>query len=192
MAYIGMRSPIAAVISSHTDGSAISYNTGFVVGKAVEASINFDKNDNPDYGDDVIVDNDTGLNGYSGTIDVSMLSADVRAKLLGWDPDASTATLYSVGDENAPYVGFGFIHVGMYQGVKSYEAYWFHKAQFTQNAINASTKARQIEWNHPQLNFVGMGAYIDSSGNAKFFDWMTFNSESGALAWLKQKAGNMT
>ena len=95
MAYIGMRSPIAAVISSHTDGSAISYNTGFVVGKAVEASINFDKNDNPDYGDDVIVDNDTGLNGYSGTMDVSMLSAEVRAKLLGWDPDATTATLCS-------------------------------------------------------------------------------------------------
>lgn len=193
MAYIGMRYPVAALVASHTDGSAISYSTGFVIGNAVAANINFDVNDNPDYGDDVMIDNDTGLSGYSGDIDVNMLSATVRASLLGWDSVSSgtpaAVTHYEVSDETTPKMGFGFIHVGMLAGVKSYEAYWFHQCRFTQNNIAASTKKKQIEWNHPKLNLTGEGVYIDSSGKAKFFDWMSFDSEASAKAWLKTKAG---
>ena len=193
MAYIGMRYPVAAPVASHTDGSAISYGTGFVIGNAVAANINFDVNDNPDYGDDVMIDNDTGLSGYNGDIDVNMLSATVRASLLGWDSVSSgtpaAVTHYEVSDETTPQMGFGFIHIGMLAGVKSYEAYWFHQCRFTQNNIAASTKKKQIEWNHPKLNFTGEGVYIDSSGKAKFFDWMSFDSEASAKAWLKTKAG---
>ena len=96
MAYIGMRYPVAAPISSHTDGSAISYDTGFVIGNAVQANINFDVNDNPDWGDDIIIDNDSGINGYSGTLDVNALTAAVRSKLLGWQPDDATTTTKAV------------------------------------------------------------------------------------------------
>ena len=193
MAYIGMRYPVAAPVSSHTEGSAISYGTGFVIGNAVAANVNFDVNDNPDYGDDVMIDNDTGLSGYSGDIDVNGLSATVRSSLLGWDSVSSgtpaAVTHYEVSDETTPQMGFGFIHVGMLAGVKSYEAYWFHQVRFTQNSITAATKKKQIEWNHPKLNFTGEGVYIDSTGKAKFFDWMTFESEASAKAWLKTKAG---
>lgn len=193
MAYIGMRKPVAAPVTSHTDGSAITYGTGFVIGNAVAANINFDVNDNPDYGDDIMIDNDTGISGYSGDIDVNMLTANVRANLLGWDSvsggQPAAITHYQVSDETTPEMGWGFIHVGMYKGVRSYEAYWFHKARFTQNNIAASTKKKQIEWNHPKLNFTGEGAYIDDSGKAKFFDWMSFESETAAWTWLKAKAG---
>ena len=193
MAYIGMRYPVAAAVASHTDGSAISYSTGFVIGNAVAANINFDVNDNPDYGDDVMIDNDTGMSGYNGDIDVNMLSASVRASLLGWDSVSSgqpaAITHYEVSDETTPQMGFGFIHVGMTKGVTSYETYWFHQCRFTQQNIAASTKKKQIEWNHPKLNFVGEGVYLDSSGKAKFFDWMSFSDEASAKAWLKSKAG---
>ena len=193
MAYIGMRYPVAAAVASHTEGSAISYSTGFVIGNAVAANISFDVNDNPDYGDDIMIDNDTGLSGYSGDIDVNSLSATVRASLLGWDSVSSgtpsAVTHYEVSDETTPQMGFGFIHVGMLAGVKSYEAYWFHQCRFTQRTITAATKKKQIEWNHPKLNFTGEGVYIDSTGKAKFFDWMSFDSEASAKAWLKTKAG---
>lgn len=193
MAYIGMRYPVAAPVSSHTDGSAITYGTGFVIGHAVAANISFDVNDNPDYGDDIMIDNDTGISGYNGDIDLNGLAASVRASLLGWDSVSSgtpaAITHYEVSDETTPEMGWGFIHVGMLEGVKSYEAYWFHKSRFTQNNISASTKKKQIEWNHPKLNFVGEGAYIDSTGKAKYFDWMSFESEASAKAWLNTKAG---
>ena len=189
MAYIGMRYPVAAPITAHTDGGAITYGNGFVVGNAVQANINFDVNDNPDWGDDIIIDNDTGINGYNGTLDVNALSASVRASLLGWTAVGSATTHYEVTDASAPDVGFGFIHISQYKGTKSYETYWFHSAQFSQQSIAASTKERQITWNHPQMNFVGKGVYIDSSGKAKYFDWMSFDSESSAKSWLNSKAG---
>ena len=189
MAYIGMRKPVAAPISAHTDGSAITYGTGFVIGTAVAATINQQFNDNPDYGDDVIQDTDSGMNGYTGTIDTNDIADDVRGQLLGWGTSGTGDTAcYQATDANAPYVGFGFIRVKMFQGTKKYECFWFHKAQFTEAAINASTKQRQIEWNHPQLSITGMGAYIDDSGNAKYFDFKSFTTETAAWTWLKGKA----
>ena len=129
MAYIGMRYPVAAPVASHTDGSAISYGTGFVIGNAVAANVNFDVNDNPDYGDDIMIDNDTGISGYNGDIDLNGLSATVRSSLLGWDGVSSgtpsAVTHYEVSDETTPQMGFGFIHISQLEGTKSYEAYWF-------------------------------------------------------------------
>lgn len=188
MAYIGMRNPVAAPISAHTDGSAITYGTGMVLGPAVAANLTMDVADNPDYGDDVIIDNDNGINGYSGTLETNDITAEGRAMVLGWTPIGTTITHYEVSDDAAPYVGWGFIRVKMFKGTRAYEAFWFHKAQFSPNAINASTKQRQIEWNHPQLSVRGMGAYIDASGKAKYFDWMTFATEAEAKTWLNTRA----
>lgn len=191
MAYIGMRSPVVAPITSHTDGSAITYGTGMVLGPAVAANLTFDVADNPDYGDDVIQDNDNGINGYSATLETNNITPEGRAMALGWQKatgSGSAATHYEVTDDAAPYVGWGFIRVKLFQGVRSYEAFWFHKSQFSPNGINASTKQRQIEWNHPQMSVQGMGVYIDNSGKAKYFDWMEFTSEPAAQAWLKGRA----
>ncbi len=63
MAYIGMRNPIVAPITERVDGSSITYGTPLVVGPAVRADVSFDIADNPDYGDDVIIDNDKGVIG---------------------------------------------------------------------------------------------------------------------------------
>jgi phi13 family phage major tail protein len=188
MAYIGMRSPVAAPITAHEDGSAITYGTGFVIGNAVQASINFDVNDNPDYGDDIIIDNDNGISGYNGSLDVNALAASVRESLLGWTAVGTTVTHYEATDDAAPDVGFGFIHISQLRGTKSYEAYWFHDAQFSQQSVNASTKERQITWNHPQINFQGKGVYLDASGKAKYFDWMSFETEAAAKTWLNTRA----
>lgn len=187
MAYIGMRKPMAAPISSHTDGAAITYGTGFVIGPAVSATINFEVNDNPDYGNDVIIDNDNGINGYSGTMETNDIADSVRAALLGWTVNSSDSS-YSVTDTAAPYVGFGFIRVKLYQGVRSYDAFWFHKAQFTPASINAATKQAQITWNHPQMNINGMGVYLDSTGNSRYFDYKNFETEAAAVSWLQTRA----
>ena len=62
MAYIGMRNPKFWPISTpRVDGSAISYGSPVVIGPAVSANVTFDIADNPDYGDDVVIDNDNGV-----------------------------------------------------------------------------------------------------------------------------------
>ena len=146
MAYIGMRSPMVAPIESHTDGSAITYGTGMILGPAVAANLTFDVADNPDYGDDVIQDNDNGINGYSATLETNNITPEGRAMALGWNPvtgTGSTVTHYEVTDGAAPYVGWGFIRVKLFQGTRSYEAFWFYKSQFSANSINASTNIMQ-------------------------------------------------
>ena len=195
MAYIGMRRPVMAPITAETEGSAISYGTGSVIGKAVSANLTFDVADNPDYGDDVIVNNDKGVNGYSITLETTDLTPAARAALLGWTAVTSgttdpVITHYQVSDDNPPLIGFGFIRVKMDDsGARKYEAFWFHKTQFQSSAENASTKKKQIEWNHPQVTATGMGVYIDSSGKAKYFDYMEFATEAAAETWLNTKAG---
>lgn len=188
MAYIGMRNPVAAPITAYTEGSAITYGTGMVLGPAVAANLTFDVADNPDYGDDVIVDNDNGINGYSATLETNNITKEGRAMVLGWEPVGTTVTHYDVTDAAAPYVGWGFIRVKLFKGVRSYEAFWFHRSQFSPNGINASTKERQITWNHPQMNVQGMGVRLDNSGKAKYFQWMEFETEAAAQAWLYGKA----
>lgn len=188
MAYIGMRNPVAAPITAHVDGSGITYGAGMILGPAVAANLTFDVANNPDYGDDIVIDNDSGVNGYTATLETNNITKEGRAMVLGWEAYGSPTTHYDVTDAAPPYVGWGFIRVKMFKGVRSYEAFWFHKSQFTPNGINANTKQRQIDWNHPQLSVNGMGVYIDNSGKAKYFQWMEFETEAAAQAWLYGKA----
>lgn len=188
MAYIGMRNPVVAPITAEADGGPITYGNGMILGPAVAANLTFDVADNPDYGNDVIIDNDNGINGYSATLETNDITKEGRAMALGWKPVGSTVTHYEVTADAAPYVGWGFIRVKMFRGTRSYEAFWFHKSQFSPNGINAATKQRQIEWNHPQMNVQGMGVYLDSTGIPKYFDWMEFETEAAAQTWLYGRA----
>ena len=195
MAYIGMRKPqFAAVSGTRTDGSAITYGTPIVLGPAVSANVSFDVADNPDYGDDVIIDNDTGINGYSIALEVNDITAAGRAACLGWKKVMSTVTTtdvdhYEANDDAPPEGGLAYIRVKMFKGVKKYEAFFFHCLQCSSGGENASTKQKQITWNHPTINASGIGVYIDQTGKARYFDWMEFETESAAQTWINGKFG---
>jgi len=192
MAYIGMRKPIFAPITSRVDGSAITYGTPMVLGPAVSANVSFDIADNPDYGDDVVIDNDKGVNGYSIAMETNDISKEGRATCLGWKPvtgTGSAVTEYDVTDAAAPEGGLGYIRVKLFKGVRKYEAFFFHALQCSSGGENASTKQKQITWNHPTINASGIGVYIDSSGEAKYFKWMEFDTEDAALTWIYGKFG---
>lgn len=193
MAYIGMRNPKFWPISgTRTDGSAITYGTPVVIGPAVSANVTFDVADNPDYGDDVIIDNDKGINGYSIALETNDISLEARAAALGWKPKTGTGTTvthYEVTGDAAPEGGLSYIRVKLFRGTTKYEAFFFHALQFSDGGENASTKQRQIQWNHPTMNGTGIGCFIDSSGDAKYFNWMEFSSESAAETWINSQAG---
>lgn len=192
MAYIGMRKPQFAPITSRVDGSAIVYGTPIVLGPAVSANLTFDVADNPDYGDDVIIDNDKGINGYSITLETNNITAEGRATCLGWKANngtGSTVVDYQVTDAMPPEGGLAYIRVKMFRGERKYEAFFFHALQCTSGGENASTKQKQVTWNHPTINASGIGVYIDSSGEARYFDWMEFTTEAAAQTWINGKFG---
>ena len=194
MAYIGMRKPqFAQITTPRVDGSAITYGTPIVLGPAVSANLTFDVADNPDYGDDVIIDNDKGINGYSIALETNDISAEGRATCLGWTARSSgtpaAVTHYEVGDGAPPEGGLAYIRVKLFKGVKKYEAFFFHCLQCSSGGENASTKQKQITWNHPTINASGIGVYLDSTGTARYFDWMEFETESAAQTWINGKFG---
>ena len=194
MAYIGMRNPKFWPISSRVDGSAITYGNPVEIGPAVSANVTFEIAENPDYGNDVIIDNDKGVNGYTIALETNDISKEARAACLGWEAKMSTDTVpvvqyYDVVDGAPPEGGLSYIRVKMFQGTKKYEAFFFHALQFSDGGENASTKQRQITWNHPTMNATGIGVYIDSTGKARFFRWMEFDTQSAAETWINTQAG---
>lgn len=195
MAYIGMRKPQWATITSRTDGSAITYGTPMVIGPAVSASVTFENNNNPDYGDDVVINNDIGVNGYSISLETTEISAEGRASCLGWEAKTSgspsAVTHYEITDAAPPEGGFAFIRVKLpkHSNTRKYEAFFFHCLQWADSGENAETKREQINWNHPTMDGTGIGVYIDSSGKAKYFNWMEFDTESAAQTWINSQFG---
>ena len=194
MAYIGMRKPVFWPISTRTDGSAITYSNPVTIGPAVSANVTFDVADNPDYGDDVIIDNDKGVNGYTVQLETNDISAEARAAALGWTAVMTTGTnptvqYYKVTGGEAPEGGMSFIRVKMLRGVTTYEAFFFHAMQFTGGQESASTKQKQITWNHPTMTGTGIGCYLDSSGEIRYFDYMEFDTQAAAESWINTKAG---
>lgn len=193
MSAYGARTFVAAPVVSHENGSAITYGTGFVVGPLVAVSLNNEINDNPDFGDNVEQDNDNGMNGYSGTVEVTDIVDENKAKLLGWKTVGEGANAeYEAADTAAPKMGWGFIKDIVANGVRRLEGRWYHLAQFTQPSESATTKRRQIEWQHDPLSVNGLGAVIDNSGETKWFRHKTFTSYAAAEAWLFAKANIST
>ena len=190
MGAVGMLHLVAAPIQSHTDGAAITYGAGFKVGPAVDASITFEYNDNPDWGEGIMLDNDNGISGYSGTLENNYIDEASAAKLYGWEVNGTGDNVeYEAVDGAAPPFGFGYVRVMLNKTTTNIRAFWFHKAQFTPGSYaNAHTKERQISWQHDTSNITGSGVYLDATGKARFFIVKKFGTVADAEAWLNNKA----
>ncbi len=186
----GMVYPVYAPVSAYVPGTSITYGTGGVVAEAVSANVSWDRNDGHFYGDDVELDSDNGVLGYTISFEPSGLSDTVRAALLGDDLANSE---YTITDEAAPDVGFGYIRVMRDNAsgtpTTSYEAWWYKKLKFSISSEETRTKERSIEWRVPTLEGTGTGVSLDSSGKLLFADHRTYTTLADAKSWLKAKAG---
>lgn len=192
MAFIGMRHPVAAPITAETEGSAITYGAGKVVGKAISGSITWNRPDNPLYADDAIAEDDNGITGGTLEFGADDIDDEARVMLLGLvktSGTTSTPDIYDITDAAAPYVGFGYMRVRRKGGVTTYQAIWYHKIQFSENSEEANTKGETIEWGTPTLSGKVFGVMIDSTGAHKYRQHANFETEADAKAWLNAKAG---
>ena len=193
MAVIGMRYPVAAPITTETEGAALVYGTGVVIAKAIRANFTYNRNDNPLYADDTIAENYNGLTGYDIELEVDKLPDAVRVAILGeTEVTTSSETYYEQTDASAPYCGFGFMRVLRENGTDKYQAVWCHKVQFSEPSEETTTKGETIEWGTPTLNAVGMGVRNDATGRIKYRIHETFDTPAAALAWLNTKANIST
>ena len=79
MAKVGMRHLVYAKVATETPGTGITYTGGADMAPARRGNVNFDRPDNPLYGDDVMQDNDNGITGVTVEVETTDLAAGVEA-----------------------------------------------------------------------------------------------------------------
>lgn len=193
-ANVGMIYPVASPISAYTPGSAITYGTGAVIAEARSATLSWERADGRFYGDDVELDSDNGILGYTLDFEPSGLTDDARALLLGEVAGASTtAGEYTITNAASPDVGFGYIRKMRKTGTggvaDSYEAWWFYKVKFGLSSEETRTKERSTEWRTPTINGIGSGVQLSSGDTLSFTVHQTFATLAAAKTWLNGKAG---
>ena len=189
-ANVGMVYPVYSPVTAYVPGTSITYGTGGIVAEAVSASLSWERADGHFYGDDVELDSDNGVLGYTLSFEPSGLKDTVRAALLG---ETLATSDYTITDDASPDVGFGYVRVMRTTGSSgvetTYEAWWFKKLKFGVSSEETRTKERSIEWRVPTLEGVGSGVSLDSSGKLRFADHRNFSSLSDAKSWLNTHAG---
>ena len=187
---VGMVYPVCAPVNAYTPGTGITYNAGSVVSEARSASISWDRADGEFYGDDILLDSDNGVLGYTIDFEPAGLQDAIRATLLG--ETVLNTSEYNITDAAAPYVGFGYVRVMRDNStgtvITTYEAWWYYRVQFSVNSEETRTKERNIEWRVPTLSGRGTGVQLDSSDTLTFAVHKSFETMSDAKTWLNGKA----
>lgn len=193
-----MLHPVVATVATYTDGQEPTYNAGMVIGHAIQGDLALTRNNNPLYGDDVIVEDDNGVTSATLTLGVDDIVEAVQAYMLNVEArttgegDAAQTDYYLHGD-SAPTVGVGFCRVLRRNGVTVYNPVWLYRAVFGRDNENAATKTESVTWQTPTLTGRCMGTYIDASGKpyfyrARVYPASTAGAAEAALAWLDQMA----
>ena len=187
---VGMVYPVCAPVATYTPGTGVTYSAGSVVSEARSASISWDRADGEFYGDDILLDSDNGVLGYTIDFEPAGLQDAIRATLLG--ETVLNTSEYNITDAAAPYVGFGYVRVMRDNStgtvITNYEAWWYYRVQFSVNSEETRTKERNIEWRVPTLSGRGTGVQLDSSDTLTFAVHKSFETMSDAKTWLNGKA----
>jgi len=188
---IGMVCAVAAPITNYPTASTPEYGDGFVVSEARGATLTWETADGEFYGDDILLDSDMGIRGYTLDFESAGVNADVRANLLGELKIKGSDNQYfnRINASEPPFVGFGFVRVMRSNAggnvVETYEAWVFHKMKFRLNNEETRTKEKNIEWRVPTLHGKGYGLVIDNTGKPSFADHKDFTSLSAAIGHIR-------
>lgn len=190
-ANVGMLYPVYAPIATYTPGTGITYGNGAVIAEAISANITWNRNSEKFFGDDVEIDSDNGVTGYTISFEPSGLKDAVRAALLG---ETLANSDYEINSDAAPDVGYGYIRVMRETGengvvTTTYESWWYRMLKF--GISNEETRTKEgggLQWRVPTLEGIGAGVNLDNSGKLKFAMHRTHATASAAMAWLKALA----
>lgn len=180
----GMRHPVWAPLQSHTDGSEPTYGAGRVIQEAIEATITYNADTtNGLYGDDVLVDMDDGITGYTVNFNPTGLKDADRAAILG--EEVTTGSVYEITDAGSPWGGFGFFRVMRDENrTRYYEAWWCRKIKFREPSQTTRTKEGSVQWRTPTLEGTGAGLIVDGGEKIKYIKHKTFETAAAAKSWL--------
>ena len=183
MATIGMRYVVAAPISTES-GSTITYGTKQTM-KAVEASLNWERDDGKMYADDAVCETDGSVIGYTLDTTVDNMTDAQEAALFGHEK-SNDSNEYTVYGEALPYCGLGYVRVLKKGGNMKYKGIFYPKIQLSRTSESDKTKEASVTWGAVPIHGIGMVVF-ESSGKNKFRQHQTFDTMESAVAYIDGK-----
>lgn len=184
MATIGMRYVVAAPISTES-GDTITYGTKQTM-KAIEASLNWERDDGKMYADDAVCETDGSVIGYTLDTTVDNMTDDQEKTLFGYETDAVDGDIVITG-EALPYCGIGYVRVLKKGGNMKYQGLFYPKIQLSRQSESDKTKEQTVTWGTVPIHGVGMAVFDSSDGKNRFRRQKTWDTMASAVAWLDGK-----
>lgn len=185
MAKIGLKYPVAAQL-----GEGNEYEAGFVIAKAITASVTPNNNDVTLYADDAAAETDKSFQSASFSLNIDDLTQKVYADLLGHkyqaagDGDPKTPEMVTASSNDvAPFFGVGFYGKIQRNNKPFYQAKWLKKVQFSEPTDETNTKGESTEFQTPTIEGT---AYQLEDGTWK--EQAEFATEAEARTWLETQA----
>lgn len=188
MAKIGLKYPVYAPYSE--SGETVSYATGAVVAKAVNANISITSNDAKFFADDGLAETDKSFSEGAISFEGDDLTDAMRVALLAYtegnvvDSAIGSKELFANGNGLQPYVGFGFYGKVVRKNVPYFRAIWLKKVQFSEPNDELATKGQNVEFKSATIE-----GTIMLAADGKWKEEGTFSTEAKAKAWLDGKCG---
>lgn len=197
MAIVGLRYAAFARMTSHTEGSAITYDTGKVIGMDTQVDVNITRNNAVLPADDVIAEEDNSIQTAQITMSLDDLLLENEAYVTGLSSGGTgDAAYYEDTDDASPLGGLGYVRVrsktNQVTGVtsKAYIATWWYKVRGRIENENTTTKnpEQATNWQTATIIFRAIGAFVDGIEKLRFRRRKEFTTFAAAKAWIDDLA----
>lgn len=182
MARIGVDSLFAFPITKD-DRTGTTYGPAFKIAKTISINVNPQSNEASLYADDVLVEFYSAVTAYDISINIDDLTAEVKGKLLGYEPDEN-GMITETNEINAPFLGIAFRSK---RSDGSYEYRVLYKVRFNPTEDRYETQGQNVTFQTPTITGKAMalestnafGAYIVSTESNKTITDKWFTSPVG-------------
>ena len=179
MAYVGLRKPIIAKMNEDEK----TYGKPFAFGKAIGVQVTPSYAEGSLNADDAQAEYDKEFNYADVSLNTSTIPINAHEEMFGHKTSEDNEVTYNK-DDQANYVGMGWVSVEKVDGVRSFVGNVLYKVKFTEPSEDYTTKGDSIEYKTPSISG---RANANSDG-----DWKKtkkFTTEEEALEWINTMFG---
>lgn len=181
MAYVGLRKPIIAPwIGNKT------YGEPFAFGKAIGVQVTPNYAEGSLMADDEQAEYDKEFNYAELSLNTSTIPLKANNIMFGHTVDEERKNVRFNKDDQASYVGQGWISVEKVDGKRSFVGNILYKAKYTEPADDHTTKGDSIEYKTPSISG---RASSDDDGDWK--ETQSFETAAEALNWIYEIFGKV-
>lgn len=148
----GFSLPYVALYAS--SGTTVTYSSGSILARGVSVSVENEQDEDANvfYADNVAAETVEGeFKGGTFTLTVDGLLSSAEALIYGLSAADGDGWVSYGTQNNAPYVGVGFVCRYMSDGVESYVPVILTKCKFNLANLSAATQEEDIDWQTQEL-----------------------------------------